>query len=290
MPILARAMLRPLAFLVASLLPAVAGAHPARDKSGATARLHKFESKANDPGSRAAVPQEESRHGASSARSNGNGPSRACFSQPVELVAGRESAIFSLTKCDGSATPLAVDQLSVLARPSTSSKPKQPLEILANAAGTDLAPGVRRFDARIVERLAQVIERFHAAGETPQVILVSGYRRRGEGSYHSVGRAVDFRVAGVTNEALVAICRTLPDTGCGYYPNSGFVHMDVRDPGAGHVSWIDVSRPGQPPRYVTRWPALEPLEPAELPALPAADAQVSTSAPRERKNSGPPSI
>ena len=33
---------------------------------------------------------------------------------------------------------------------------------------------------------------------------------------------------------------------CGYYPNSTFVHLDVRDtPGF----WIDYSRPGEPPRY-----------------------------------------
>ncbi|MDP9034401.1 MAG: DUF882 domain-containing protein [Myxococcota bacterium] len=277
---------RPLAFLAAALLPAVAAAHPVHGKSGVTARVHKLESRA-DAGRRAAAPQEASGHGASSLRSGGSAPSRGCFSQPIEMVAGRESAIFSLTKCDGSATPLGVDQLSVLARPSTASKPKQPLEILANAAGTDLAPGIHRFDPRIVERLAQMVEHFQAPGQTPQVVLVSGYRRRGNGSYHSAGRALDFRVTGVTNEALVAFCKTLQDTGCGYYPNSGFVHVDVREPGAGHVSWIDVSRPGQPPRYVTRWPAVEP---SKLPALPSPDAQVSTTSPGEPTSGGPHSI
>jgi hypothetical protein len=33
----------------------------------------------------------------------------------------------------------------------------------------------------------------------------------------------------------------LDDTGCGYYPNADFIHMDVRDPGTGHVAWIDAS-------------------------------------------------
>ncbi|HEY2513991.1 MAG TPA: hypothetical protein VGI39_24155, partial [Polyangiaceae bacterium] len=33
---------------------------------------------------------------------------------------------------------------------------------------------------------------------------------------------------------------------CGYYPNSTFVHMDVREKSA---FWIDFSRPGEPPRY-----------------------------------------
>ena len=31
------------------------------------------------------------------------------------------------------------------------------------------------------------------------------------------------------NEALRDFCRTLKNVGCGYYPNSVFVHMDVRD-------------------------------------------------------------
>jgi hypothetical protein len=41
-------------------------------------------------------------------------------------------------------------------------------------------------------------------------------------------------------------CRTLRNAGCGYYPNSTFVHMDVRDTKA---FWVDLSRPGEPPRY-----------------------------------------
>src|ERR1700733_2200746 len=42
---------------------------------------------------------------------------RACNKPPVEIVAGTESATLSLTRCDGKAAPLAVEQLSVLARP-----------------------------------------------------------------------------------------------------------------------------------------------------------------------------
>jgi hypothetical protein len=71
---------------------------------------------------------------------------------------------------------------------------------------------------------------------------------------HSSGRAIDFRVEGVKNEDVVAYCKSLGDTGCGFYPNSSFVHVDVRDAGAGHVSWIDASGPGETPRYVTSWP------------------------------------
>jgi hypothetical protein len=41
-------------------------------------------------------------------------------------------------------------------------------------------------------------------------------------------------------------CRTLKNVGVGYYPNSTFVHLDVRTTPA---FWIDYSKPGEPPRY-----------------------------------------
>jgi hypothetical protein len=52
------------------------------------------------------------------------------------------------------------------------------------------------------------------------------------------------------------------------------VHLDVRDAGAGNVSWIDASGPGESPRYVAAWPpkrkADEGLEPASA-KQPAPD-------------------
>src|SRR5262249_26250355 len=60
------------------------------------------------------------------------------------------------------------------------------------------------------------------------------------------GKAIDFHVVGVPNEVVRDFCRTLKNVGCGYYPNSTFVHMDVRDKDA---FWIDYSKPGEPPRY-----------------------------------------
>ena len=193
---------------------------------------------------------------------------RVCSKPPVEIVAGRESATIVLTRCDGKPAPLAVEHLSVLARPGGSARPKITVEAMAKVPGHEIAPGVRRIDPRLVERLEQVVDHFRKPDQPAKVSLVSGYRPRSVGSYHQSGRALDLRIEGVTNEALVAFCKTLTDTGCGYYPNSLFVHMDVRDPGAGHVSWIDVSRPGEAPKYVSAWP--QPGDDAsKLPALPA---------------------
>jgi len=188
-----------------------------------------------------------------------------CDSPPVEVIAGTESATIALAKCDGTPVPSAVDELSILARPASAPKPKQGIAATGRAHGAEVTPGIRRLDSRLVERLDRVVNHFRKAGQTSRVVLVSGYRPRSTGSYHSIGRALDFRVDGVANEAVLQFCKTLADTGCGYYPNSVFVHMDVRARGAGHVAWVDVSRPGEEPKYVSRWPA-EPFD--QLPALP----------------------
>jgi uncharacterized protein YcbK (DUF882 family) len=83
--------------------------------------------------------------------------------------------------------------------------------------------------------------------------VISGFRPYTSTQYthhsnHNIGHAIDFRVVGVPNEVLRDYCRTLHNVGVGYYPNSTFVHLDVRSsPGF----WIDYSRPGEPPRYNT---------------------------------------
>jgi Bacterial protein of unknown function (DUF882) len=188
----------------------------------------------------------------------------------IEFVAGSESATFSLEKCDGEAIPASIDKLSVLARPANAAKPGEPLADKAH--GVDVAPGIRRIDARLVERLELFADHFRKEGETPRIVLVAP-KSRSAGSYHASGRAIDFRVDGTDNDALVAFCKKVQDTGCGYYPNGGFVHMDVRDAGAGHVAWIDVSKPGESPKYVTAWPLPSEAPKAEAKAEAKADAK-----------------
>jgi hypothetical protein len=200
--------------LALTLCPAIAVASP-----HAQARLHRHKSRA---------------------RVATEAKPRGCVKAPVEVIAPPKSATFSLAKCDGTAAPGGVDQLSVLAQ----------------------AQGAHRLDPRLVAQLSLAIDHFRKAAEPTRLVLVSGYRPRAEGSYHASGRAVDFRIEGVDNEALDAFCKTLPDTGCGYYPNSAFVHMDVRNPHTGHVAWTDVSRSREPPHYVT----------SDTPALPALPA------------------
>jgi hypothetical protein len=179
------------------------------------------------------------------------------------VVAGNESVKLSLPRCEGESGAAVVDALSILSRPPSVPRPATVSEPASHKAGADIAPGVRRLDDRLVDRLRRVVDHFAREGQATRIDVVSGFRPRGSGSFHSSGRALDFRVEGVSNESLVAFCKTLPDTGCGYYPNNVFVHMDVREPGAGHVTWVDTTNAA---------PADGPREPARTVAESAATA------------------
>jgi hypothetical protein len=58
------------------------------------------------------------------------------------------------------------------------------------------------------------------------------------------GLACDFRVAGVKNTELRDYLRAgFQKVGVGYYPNSSFVHLDMRKDKS--AFWIDYSGPGE---------------------------------------------
>lgn len=204
-----------------------------------------------------------------------------CFAPAISIDRnGLEGETFSLVDCKGGVLEDAREKLSVLARPWGSPRPvlasrkkatKAELRVEKSKAKTEkpgtpdgkpapetatevseaeIAPNVRLLDAGLLSRVETISKHF---GNKP-ISLVSGYRPKSKGSLHQSARALDMRVTGVSNEELVAFCKTLEDTGCGYYPNSSFVHVDVRNKGTGSVSWIDASGPGETPRYVTQWP------------------------------------
>lgn len=103
-------------------------------------------------------------------------------------------------------------------------------------------------------RLVRVLLRLQQHFGGRRIELVSGYRvpdkPDGLSSYHQVGRAADVRIAGVDKRELFEYCRALQAEealGCGYYPNTTFVHIDVR--GRSGV-WVDVSASGEGREYV----------------------------------------
>jgi hypothetical protein len=200
-------------------------------------------------------------------------PGRRCTGTPLTIDrGGLEVQSLPVVDCHGKPLDSAQTALSVLARPWGAAKPAH-LPPHATAAapakprtgpakGDEVAPGVRMIDKGLLVRLDAIARHFQGR----PLSLVSGYRPQSRGSLHRSGHALDVRVAGVSNEQLVEFCKTLPDTGCGYYPNSSFVHVDVRPPRTGHVEWIDTSGPGEAPHYVHQWPP--PPEQADKAVLP----------------------
>lgn len=184
-------------------------------------------------------------------------PRRRCLGTPIAIDrGGLEGQRLRLVDCRDRPVDAADHALSVLARPWGTPKPAAPKphahkhKAPLHLAKGEIAPGVRLLDKGLLTRVSAIAKHFPGR----PISLVSGYRPTSRGSLHQVGRALDLRVAGVSNETLVAFCRTLPDTGCGYYPNSSFVHVDVRSAGTGKVTWIDSSGPGEAPNYVRQWP------------------------------------
>jgi uncharacterized protein YcbK (DUF882 family)/LysM repeat protein len=120
-------------------------------------------------------------------------------------------------------------------------------ELMRNRHGGRMGPAPPR---RLVEILARISD--HFGGRT--ITIVSGYRSAGgntrESSRHTRAHALDIRITGVPNHALRDYARsTFRNVGVGYYPRSGFVHIDVRDRS---TYWIDWAGPGERPRYQRR--------------------------------------
>jgi uncharacterized protein YcbK (DUF882 family) len=99
-------------------------------------------------------------------------------------------------------------------------------------------------DPRLTRLIAKVSDTF---GGRP-IRVVGGYREKSNArnSHHKRGEAFDFSIEGVPNWAVRDYLRQLPSVGVGFYPNSSFVHADVRRDTA---YWVDLSGPGQVPRY-----------------------------------------
>jgi hypothetical protein len=210
---------------------------------------------------------------ARSSVAKGRGKAKPCYAKPVQLLRVRgvdvEPREVSLTLCNGAPNPAALDSVSVLGRPRDVERPLLP-EIRAYRARPVAPTGkaaklaknkqkkyrdplyltenVMRLNPGLLVRLQKVAK--HYPGKVIEII--SGYRPDARlTSRHHHGQALDLRVAGVTRERLRDYLRTFEDTGVGYYPNSFFVHMDVRD-AKGY--WVDRSGPGEPADYGP-WPA-----------------------------------
>jgi len=96
----------------------------------------------------------------------------------------------------------------------------------------------------VLPRLLDLVYAIETHFSTRELRVISGYRtpRKGGGSNHGKGRAIDFVVPGATDADVAAYARTLGFVGVGIYPTSGFVHVDVRERS---YFWSDASGPGR---------------------------------------------
>jgi len=90
-------------------------------------------------------------------------------------------------------------------------------------------------DPRLIDLLYRISQRTHQ-----KIILVSGFRAPmfslATLSYHTRGMAADIRIPGMTPLMARDLAESMGVHGLGYYPVSGFIHVDVRDDNA---RWTD---------------------------------------------------
>jgi uncharacterized protein YcbK (DUF882 family) len=101
-------------------------------------------------------------------------------------------------------------------------------------------------------RLVRLIWETGKAYPGRRIEVVSGYRHpkfaKNPRSPHMRGLATDMRVVGIKNTELRDFFRSkFKQVGVGYYPNSSFVHLDVRK--GASAFWIDYSGPGETAQY-----------------------------------------
>jgi uncharacterized protein YcbK (DUF882 family) len=98
----------------------------------------------------------------------------------------------------------------------------------------------------IEPRLLDLVYRIQTHFQAQEIRVISAYRTprqaRGRGSNHGRGRAMDVIVPGASDADVASFARELGFVGVGIYPQSGFVHVDVRERS---YFWVDQSGPGK---------------------------------------------
>jgi uncharacterized protein YcbK (DUF882 family) len=101
---------------------------------------------------------------------------------------------------------------------------------------------VTKLDRRTLQLVFRAAYHFAAR----EVLVISAYRQPGHRSegMHGEGKAIDFRLPGISAAALASYLRKLPRVGVGVYTNPGtqYVHLDNRERS---FHWLDASPPGR---------------------------------------------
>lgn len=165
-------------------------------------------------------------------------PPPPCYKSPITIYRVRtdQTLELSMSYCNGK------PNLDALQRLSKITEPKKPTNI------------------KLHPRLARLLQTIADRYPGKRIEIISGQRAKKQKkheSYHNKGRALDFRVEGVSNYKLCQYVRSFKNVGVGYYPNSVFIHMDVRDYDA---YWIDYSEPGEKAIYARKGLSDDELE------------------------------
>ena len=99
---------------------------------------------------------------------------------------------------------------------------------------------VRAVNPQLYEQLSRIQDHF----DKKRIDLVSGFRfAERNSSRHFHASAMDIRIPDVTIKEMYAYAESLDPggMGIGIYPNSGFIHVDLRAPGDPSYRWTDLS-------------------------------------------------
>ena len=114
-------------------------------------------------------------------------------------------------------------------------------------SGISTLLGVKGDRPPVPDRLLRLLVRVSDTFGGRPIRVVSGYRSASyfSDSRHKQSAAVDFSIPGIPNAVLRQYLLMFDDVGVGYYPNSSFVHLDVRGCA---MQWVDYAGPGEAPR------------------------------------------
>jgi uncharacterized protein YcbK (DUF882 family) len=129
------------------------------------------------------------------------------------------------------------ESLTVTFRDARGELIPEALEQLNRICGDHRSKEHRQMDAALFVLLVDLAA---SAGIEPRYDIISAFRSstsneklrsngggQAKNSQHIEGKAIDVRLKGVTTERLRDLARALQRGGVGYYPKSGFVHVDT---------------------------------------------------------------
>jgi uncharacterized protein YcbK (DUF882 family) len=201
--------------------------------------------------SAAAQPPPEHAHGkhgaptpAHASTVNPNSAAAAAYLAGKQALVGWHAASTRETERDASGRPMLV--LTTINRGETLAIPSSTDDGSFDAVDLDRMAHLLRASSGdehpVDPRTLAIVYGIETHFGVPEIRVVSGYRvpKPGSHSNHGKGRAIDLVVPGVADAEVARYVRDMGFVGCGVYPTSQFVHVDIRPRS---YFWVDFSGP-----------------------------------------------